>query len=88
MHLALGLKKPTYMYTLVSTLVTSFLNESSSFLHVTRTTTKARMSSNIGLLTAELAALERLEKSLQTYNGRNILTTLVPLFLNGSSSFL
>ena len=36
----------------------------------------------------ELAALERLEKIPYTYNGRNVVTTLVPSFLNGSSSFL
>ena len=38
--------------------------------------------------TYELAALERLQKSPLTYNGRNVVTTLVPSFLNGSSSFL
>ena len=38
--------------------------------------------------TYELAALERLEKSPYTYNGRNVVTTLVPSFSNGSSSFL
>ena len=56
-------------YNLVNTLVPSCLIGSSSFLlvHVTRTTVKTGMSSNfdqIGLLTVELAALERLEKSL------------------------
>ena len=35
-----------------------------------------------------LAALERLEKSPQTYNGMNVVTTLVTSFLDGSSSFL
>ena len=36
-----------------------------------------------------LAALEHLEKkSPQTYNGRNVVTTLVLSILNGSSSFL
>ena len=38
--------------------------------------------------TYELAALERLEKSPLTYNGRDIVTTLVQSFLDGSSSFL
>ena len=38
--------------------------------------------------TYELPALERLEKSPLTYNERNVLTTLVLLILNGSSSFL
>ena len=50
---------------LVSTLVPSFLIGFSSFLQVTRTTIKARMSLNFdGLspLTAEYAALERLNK--------------------------
>ena len=36
----------------------------------------------------ELAALERLEKSPWTYNGRNVVNTLAPSFLIGSSSFL
>ena len=36
----------------------------------------------------ELPALEGLEKSLETYNGRNIATTLVLSILNGSSPFL
>ena len=38
--------------------------------------------------TYELAALEPLEKSPKTYNGRYVVTTLVPSFLDGSSSFL
>ena len=42
----------------------------------------------IGPGTYELAALERLEKSLLTYNGRNVVTTLVPSFFDVSSSFL
>ena len=42
----------------------------------------------IGLGTYELAALQRLEKSPLTYNGRNVVTTLVPSFMDGSSSFL
>ena len=36
----------------------------------------------------ELAALERLNKSPLTYNGRNVVSTLVLSFFNGSSSFL
>ena len=39
-------------------------------------------------MTYELAALESLKKSPYTYNGRNIVTTLVPTFSIGSSSFL
>ena len=75
----------------VTTLVPSFLIGSSSVLQVTRTTIKSRMRSEFGQVrpwTLELAALERLEKSQQTYNGRNLVTTLVPSFSNGSSSFL
>ena len=50
----------------VATLATSFLIGSYSFLQVTRTTITSRMSSNFGQVRpqiAELAALERLEKS-------------------------
>ena len=75
----------------MTTLAPSFLICSSSFLQVRRTTIKSRMGSNFGRIrpgTYELAALERLEKSPLTYNGRNVVTTLVPSFLNGSSSFL
>ena len=48
----------------MSTLVLSFLNVSSSFLQVTRTTIKARISLNFCQIpspTTELAALERLK---------------------------
>ena len=75
----------------MTTLAPSFLMCSSLFLQVTRTTIKSRMGSKfsrIGSGTYELAALERLEKSPYTYNGRNVVTTLVPSFLDGSSSFL
>ena len=50
----------------MSSLAPSFLIGSSSYLQVTRTTIISRTSSNLGqirLRTAELAALERLEKS-------------------------
>ena len=46
----------------VTTLVLSILNGSSSYLHTIRTTIKARMSLNFGKipsLTSELASLER-----------------------------
>ena len=46
----------------MNTLAPSFLIGSSSYLQVTRTTIISRTSSNLGQ-TAELAALERLEKS-------------------------
>ena len=42
----------------------------------------------IGEGTEELAAPERFKKSPLTYNGRNVLTTLEPSFLDDSSSFL
>ena len=48
----------------MTTLVPSFLDESSSFLQITRATIKALMSLNFGKipsLTSELAALERQE---------------------------
>ena len=72
----------------MTTLATSFLIGSSLFLQVTRTTIISGMGSNfnkIGPGTYELAALECLEKSPQTYIGRNVVTTLVPSFLDESS---
>ena len=75
----------------MTTLPTSFLICSSLFLQVTRTTIKSRMGSNFGKIgpgTYGLAALECLEKSPLTYNGRNVVTTRVPSFLDESSSFL
>ena len=54
------------MYNVVNTLVPLFLIGSSSFLQVSGTTIKSRPSSKfdqIGPWTAELASLERLEKS-------------------------
>ena len=74
----------------MTTLASSFLI-GSLFLQVTRTTIKSRMGSklgNIGAGTNELAATERLKISPQTYNGRNVVTTLEPSFLDESSSFL
>ena len=53
------------MYNVVSTLAPSFLIGSSSYLQVMRTSIRSRMSSKFGQIgprTAELAALERLEK--------------------------
>ena len=79
------------LYNVVSTLAPSFLIGSSSYLQVTRTSITSRTSSKFGQIgprTVELAALERLEKSPYTYNGRNLLNTLAPAFLIGSSSFL
>ena len=60
-------------------------------MQVTRTTIQFQMGLKFRTIipgTAELAAPELLEKLPQTYNGRNIVTTLVPSFLDGSSTFL
>ena len=73
------------------TLMPSFFIRSSLFFEVTRKPIKACMSLKLGRIrpgTYELAALKRLENSPYTYNGRNVVTTLVPSFLDGSSSFL
>ena len=75
----------------MNTLAPSFLIGSTSYLQVMRTTIISRTSSNLGQIrpkTAELAALERLEKSPYTYTGRNLVNTLAPSFLIRSSSFL
>ena len=74
------------MTTLAPSVLISFL-----FLQVIRTTKNFWMGLKLGMIrpgTEELAALKRLEISPYTYNGRNVVTTLVPSFLNGSSSFL
>ena len=78
-------------YNLVSTLAPSFLIGSSSYLQITRTSIISQMSSNYSQFlprTVELAALERLKKSHKTYNGENLVSTLVPSFLIGSSPVL
>ena len=75
----------------MNTLAPSFLIGSSSYVQVTRTFITSRTSSKFGYIgprTAALAALERLEKSPYTYNGRNLINTLSPSFFNRSSSFL
>ena len=72
------------MYNVVNTLAPLFLIRSSSFLQVRRTTIKSRPSwkfDQIGPWTAELAALQRLEKSQSTFNGRNLVNNLAPPFL-------
>ena len=79
------------MYNVVNTIAPSFLVESSLFLQVRRTIIKSRMSLEFGPIqpmTAELAALDRLEKSTLTYNGENGINPLALSFLIGSSSFL
>ena len=68
----------------VTALAPSFLIGSSSFLQPTSKPIISRMGSKYSRIrpgTYELAALE-------TYNGGNIVTTLVLSILNGSSSFL
>ena len=65
------------------TLVHSFSNGSSLYLQVTRTIIKAWIGLNFGKipsLTSELAALEASKKSMN-----NVVTTLAPSFLIGSS---
>ena len=69
----------------MSTLVPSFFIGSFLYLQVTRTFISSRTHSKFGQIgprTAELAAIERLEKSPYTYNGRNLVNTLAPSFLN------
>ena len=65
----------------MTTLVPSFMYRSSSFLQATSITIISRMGSKFSGIrpgTYELAALERLKKSPLTYNGKNVVTTLVP----------
>ena len=79
------------MNNVVTTLAPSFFIGSSSFLQATSKPILSWMGSKFSRIrpgTYEFPALERLEKSPYTYNGRNIVTTLVLLILNGSSSFL
>ena len=68
----------------MATLAPSFLIEkSSSYLQVTMTTINSRQSLNLGQIrqpTAELAALENLEKSTKTYNGIYVVATQAPSF--------
>ena len=68
----------------MNTLAPSFFIGYSSYLQVTRTSITSRTSSKFGQIeprTAELAALERLEKSPKTYSGSNLVNTLAPSFL-------
>ena len=81
------------MNNVVTTLAPSFFIRSSSFLQTTRKPIISRMGSKFRRIRPgafELPALEHynLEKSLFTYNGRNVVTTLVLSILNGSSLFL
>ena len=79
------------MNNVVTTLALSFLIGYSSLLQATSKPIISRMGSKFSRIrpgTYELPALERLEKSPWTYNGRNVVTTLVLSICNGSSSFL
>ena len=78
------------MNNVVTTLAPSVLIGSSSFLQATSKPIISRMGSKFSRIRPgayELAALEHSEKSLSTYNGRNIATTLVLSILNESYSF-
>ena len=76
----------------MATLAPSFLILSSLFLQVTSITIKSQLSLKFSQIescsTVELAALELLKKSPLTYNGRNVVNTLVTSFSTGFSSFL
>ena len=68
------------MNNVATTLAPSLLIGSSSFFQVTRKPLISRMGLKFGRIrpgTYELHALERLEKSPLTYNGRNVVTTLI-----------
>ena len=79
------------MYNLVSTLAPSVLIGSSSYLQIKRTTIISCVTLNFGQIrprTVELAALAHMKKFQETYNARNVVSTLGPSFLIGSSSLL
>ena len=79
------------MNNVVTSLSPSFWIVSSSFLQATRKAIISQMALKFGRIqigTYELPAIERLEKYPYTYNGRNVVTTLVLSILNGSSSIL
>ena len=85
------LEKSIYCYNgknVATTLVLSILNGSSSFLQTTKATIKAWMSLNFVKIPShnfilELTPLEHLKKITN-----NVVTTLAPSFLIGSSLFL
>ena len=75
----------------VATFSRLFFIRSFSYLQVMMACMRARRSSNfcqIRQLTAELAALERVKKSPNTYNGKNGVATFSRLLLIGSISYL
>ena len=75
---------------LVSTLAPPFLIGSSSFLQVTRTTIKSRIGSKFGKIQPGLWSKLPLSiwNNPQTYNGRNVVSSLVPSLLHGFLSLL
>ena len=67
----------------MATLAPSFLIGDSSFLQLTKTTIKSRMSSKFGQIRShatEFSALNRLEKSPKTCIERNAVATLAISF--------
>ena len=82
------------MYNVVNTLAPSFLIGSSSFLQLTRTTINGRVQnstrSDHGLwsMTVVSCSWASGKIPIDFYNGRNLVNTLAPSFLIGSSSFL
>ena len=75
----------------VATFSQLFIIRSFLYLQVTMTCMRPRRRqkfSQIGPPTAELAALECLKKSLQTYNGKNGVATFSQLFMIGAISCL
>ena len=76
------------MNNVVTTLAPSFLIGSSSFMQATSKPIISLMGSKFSRIQPGTYELQQLEKSLYTYNGRNVVTTLVVSICNGSSSFL
>ena len=75
----------------VTTLAHSFLIGSSSFLQATSKPIISRMGSKLSKIRLGLMSylpLSLLKNPYNTYNGKNVATTLVLSILNGSSSFL
>ena len=70
----------------MTTLVPSFLDGSFSFLQITRPPIKARMSLNFGKIPSLDFGVSCPGASENVMN--NVVTTLAPSFLIGSSSFL
>ena len=75
------------MHNVVNTLEPTYLIGSSSLFQETRTFLKSGKSSNLRQI-GPRAALDHIEKFPWTYNGRNLINTLAPLLLIGSSSAL